>query len=504
MQRRPRRVVRHVGGQHGTSPGLTKNTQRRRRRTPLLLAPTFLCTCMMLGALSIAARSHRTPTVRLASLALRTYSTRPHEDAATAPKKDEEPEPLRKGIQLDIDASSLVDAQSISAPEEEGSSKKRTNAKARSDAPGASDGWARVRTQLSIAGALLFAAGTVWMLGRDLDEKEHEIFHGQEGLDSFLGRLRLRFKQLTNSMTEPKWEVLLPDPLPYPYSRPYTLVLDLDQLLVASSWSPAHGWRTAKRPGLDYFLGYLSQWYEIVLFTTQTFAQLEPVLDKLDPDRRYIAYQLFMESCRLHNGKLVKDIRHLNRDPRKVIMIDINPDHVSLQPENAIVMQPWKGDKNDRELLGLVSFLDAIGIYGVSDVRTTLKAYEGKYIPVEYPKSEMLSKQRQEEEWRAKKQHSGGLTSMFGSVRPGSTGSEPPTSFLDSERKRFLQGYLEDQKFWRVNGETLRKQMREEQEKQMKEMSMSAWDGLSQLFRGPPPPPEAAASASDSPQPATP
>ena len=459
---------------------------------------------MMLGALSIAARSHRTPTVRLASLALRTYSTRPHEESPTTPKKDEEPEPLRKGIQLDIDASSLVDAQSISAPEEEGSSNKRTNAKARSDAPGASEGWARVRTQLSIAGALLFAAGTVWMLGRDLDEKEHEIFHGQEGLDSFLGRLRLRFKQLTNSMTEPKWEVLLPDPLPYPYSRPYTLVLDLDQLLVASSWSPAHGWRTAKRPGLDYFLGYLSQWYEIVLFTTQTFAQLEPVLDKLDPDRRYIAYQLFMESCRLHNGKLVKDIRHLNRDPKKVIMIDINPDHVSLQPENAIVMQPWKGDKNDRELLGLVSFLDAIGIYGVSDVRTTLKAYEGKYIPVEYPKSEMLSKQRQEEEWRAKKQHSGGLTSMFGSVRPGSTGSEPPTSFLDSERKRFLQGYLEDQKFWRVNGETLRKQMREEQEKQMKEMSMSAWDGLSQLFRGPPPPPETASSASDSPQPATP
>lgn len=30
-----------------------------------------------------------------------------------------------------------------------------------------------------------------------------------------------------------------------------------------------HGWRTAKRPGADYFLAYLSQFYEIVLFTTQ-------------------------------------------------------------------------------------------------------------------------------------------------------------------------------------------------------------------------------------------
>ena len=30
-----------------------------------------------------------------------------------------------------------------------------------------------------------------------------------------------------------------------------------------------HGWRTAKRPGVDYFIAYLSQFYEIVIFTTQ-------------------------------------------------------------------------------------------------------------------------------------------------------------------------------------------------------------------------------------------
>ena len=30
-----------------------------------------------------------------------------------------------------------------------------------------------------------------------------------------------------------------------------------------------NGWKTAKRPGVDYFLAYLSQFYEIVLFTSQ-------------------------------------------------------------------------------------------------------------------------------------------------------------------------------------------------------------------------------------------
>ena len=35
---------------------------------------------------------------------------------------------------------------------------------------------------------------------------------------------------------KPIWEKLLPDPLPEGYQRPYTLVLSIDDLLVASTW----------------------------------------------------------------------------------------------------------------------------------------------------------------------------------------------------------------------------------------------------------------------------
>lgn len=403
--------------------------------------------------------------------------------------------PFKKGLQLDIDASSLVDAQSISAPSgedgQDGSSTQRTNAKARSDSnSNQSDFGQRIMTQGAIIGCILLAGYGVWMLGRDLDEREHEVFHDKEGVNSFFGRLKLRYDVMREGVNKPVWDHLLPDPLPYPYSRPYTLVLDLDQLLVASSWSTSHGWRTAKRPGLDYFLGYLSQWYEIVLFTTQPFYVVEKIIEKLDPDRRYIAYQLFRESCRQSDGKLVKDIRHLNRDPKKVIMLDINPEHVSLQPENAIVLEPWKGDKHDRDLLGLIPFLDAIGIYGVDDVRKTLQAYQGRHIPTAYAESEALLKKRYEDEWRAKKERMGGLSSLFGSVTSGQSMNEPPKTFLEQERKRFLQGYLEDQKFWLENGEKLRKQMQEEQEKQLREMKMNAWEGVTRIFSGAPPPPE--------------
>jgi len=62
---------------------------------------------------------------------------------------------------------------------------------------------------------------------------------------------------------EPAFEKILADKPPEPFSAPYTLLLDLEDFLVHSEWTREHGWRTAKRPGLDYFLGYLTQYYEV-------------------------------------------------------------------------------------------------------------------------------------------------------------------------------------------------------------------------------------------------
>lgn len=50
-----------------------------------------------------------------------------------------------------------------------------------------------------------------------------------------------------------------------------------------------NGWRTAKRPGADYFLAYLSLFYEIVLFTHQPLYvsfDLRESHAKLTPDCR--------------------------------------------------------------------------------------------------------------------------------------------------------------------------------------------------------------------------
>lgn len=152
----------------------------------------------------------------------------------------------------------------------------------------------------------VIVAGTVYS-GRNWDEEEEkrhpEVPNGW-GLGLWWDRARTRTKELLTYYHEPAFEKLLPDPDPV-YGRPYTLCISLEDMLIHSEWSREHGWRVAKRPGADYFLHYLSQYYELVLFTSVPFAIGEPLVRKLDP-YRFIVYPLFREATKYKDGEIVK------------------------------------------------------------------------------------------------------------------------------------------------------------------------------------------------------
>jgi import inner membrane translocase subunit TIM50 len=69
-------------------------------------------------------------------------------------------------------------------------------------------------------------------------------------------------------------------------------------------------------------------------------------------------YRLYRDHTKLEKGKYIKDIEQLNRDPKKVIMVDINPDAYSLQPENGLKLKSWKGEPSDRELIKFETLLE--------------------------------------------------------------------------------------------------------------------------------------------------
>ena len=155
---------------------------------------------------------------------------------------------------------------------------------------------------------LLAGAGGVAYLGRNWETEEEEKAHPDVpsgwGLGLMYSRAKARLSDITSYYKDPAFTKLLPDEDPN-LRQPYTLVLSLEDLLVHSEWSREHGWRVAKRPGVDYFLRYLNQYYELVLFTSVPSMMADQVLRKLDP-YRIIRWPLFREATKYKDGEYIK------------------------------------------------------------------------------------------------------------------------------------------------------------------------------------------------------
>ncbi|KAF8883276.1 HAD-like domain-containing protein [Infundibulicybe gibba] len=366
----------------------------------------------------------------------------------------------------------------------------RTGAKSSKGSLSSSERKRRFMGRVSLAVlALAFGANVVYM-GREWEEDElqRKKLRLEDAPSTRLARTKERFTEIFDYFNKPAWPELLPPPYPPPHQKPYTLLLSIDDLLVTSTWDRQSGWRTAKRPGVDYFLAYISQFYEVVIFTTQNFYTAGPILDKLDRYNFYINHRLFREATRSINGKIVKDLSYLNRDLSKVILLDTDPEHVSTHPENAIIIPKWKGDPRDIGLVAMIPFLESIGIYKPADVRPILTAYQDKDIPIEYAKKEAEAKAKHVEEWKTKARGVTGFSvgSLFGTqATVNSPKSAIPPTYLEQKRLEAQMQYKEEQNYIQTHKEELERLLEQEQKAMVGDVPGSLWEAFDQ-FKGKP------------------
>jgi RNA polymerase II subunit A small phosphatase-like protein len=188
-----------------------------------------------------------------------------------------------------------------------------------------------------------------------------------------------------------------------------TLVLDLDETLVHSSFRPVpspdfiisielegviHKVYVQKRPGVDEFLEAVATKFEVIIFTASLDKYANPVLDHLDPKGCCVS-RLFRESCVQHYGNYVKDLSLLGRDMKKTLIIDNSPFAYMFQPDNAIPITSWFNDKNDRELFELIPFLNTT-IAEADDVSKVI--VERKQMVMQQQPVEMMEEEDDEEE----------------------------------------------------------------------------------------------------------
>ncbi|KAM7463255.1 hypothetical protein LguiA_031376 [Lonicera macranthoides] len=203
--------------------------------------------------------------------------------------------------------------------------------------------------------------------------------------------LRRSSEEHVRGFTEPSSEKLLPDLHPME-QHVFTLVLDLNETLLYSDWkvktvlsvsNRERGWRTFKRPGVDDFLEHLAQFYEIVVYSDQLNMYVDPTVDRLDP-KHCVRYRLSRAATKYQNGKHYRDLSVLNRDPSRILYVSGNALESSLQAENCVPIQPWKGEAEDTQLLDLIPFLEYVARHRPADIRPVLASYQGRDIAKEF------------------------------------------------------------------------------------------------------------------------
>jgi import inner membrane translocase subunit TIM50 len=179
---------------------------------------------------------------------------------------------------------------------------------------------------------------------------------------------------------------------------------------------------------------------------------------------------------------------------------------VKNQPENAIVLKPWTGDRKDRELVELIPYLEHIAAIGVPDIRASLKAFEGKHIPTEF--AARLEKSRAEfnktleaEKAKRGKRTAGGLVSGMLGIKPqggmtydGQTRVADELAqgkmLADQIRENGIRQYQRIEKEIRENGEKWLAEEKEMEKKLMAEQMkgwQKSWFGFGGGNEGPKP-----------------
>ena len=195
-------------------------------------------------------------------------------------------------------------------------------------------------------------------------------------------------------------------------SKQKTLVLDLDETLIYTSFEPSSDTDIcieidlnvneqlinqmknnrlnslkknckvltkvylSKRPYLDKFISQLSSYYEICIYSASSEKYASSILDVIDPNN-IISKKFFRDDCiYLDNSETfsyIKDLEKINKNYKDVIMVDDNASSFILQNENGIPIKSWRGDQKDIELLKLIPILKNLS--GFYDVRTEIKQF---------------------------------------------------------------------------------------------------------------------------------
>jgi len=168
-----------------------------------------------------------------------------------------------------------------------------------------------------------------------------------------------------------------------------TIVLDMDETLLHTTfltpftthlsfdfvveYSPDHKRGVTLRPFLLQFIEQGSKCFEFIVFTAGLKEYADPILDHIDPSHTYIKHRLYREATTKLKNTHVKPVEYLNRDIKKVILVDNTIWNLLASPDNSILIPNFYTNRQDVQIHALANLLVHIANHSMEDVRVFLR-----------------------------------------------------------------------------------------------------------------------------------
>ena len=116
------------------------------------------------------------------------------------------------------------------------------------------------------------------------------------------------------------------------------------------------------RDNLEEALSYLATMYEICVFTAGEQDYADTILNFIDEDRSIIQHRLYRHHCvRPETGVYVKDLSVIaDRNLKDMMLVDNSIISFAFNLSNGIPIKAFLGDRNDDELLYMVTYLEEV------------------------------------------------------------------------------------------------------------------------------------------------
>lgn len=155
------------------------------------------------------------------------------------------------------------------------------------------------------------------------------------------------------------------------------IILDLDETLIFSSLEKLSikedfmvgNYFVYKRPGIDVFLNFVRDNFQIAIWTSSTFDYAESIVNHLFVNQSFPKFvwarercvsKIDIESRKQYWIKDLKKVKRLGFDLEKVLVIDDSVEKLQRNYGNHVPVIPFFGDPEDDELLMLVRFLEKV------------------------------------------------------------------------------------------------------------------------------------------------